>query len=91
MKAIINIFNFFRRIFTPKIDYDKLYSSPWNREKSIYLRGKIKGKKSIAWYEKKGKRGYFDKSLKGSVDYPMHGFDDEMTDDTPHRKINPEK
>jgi len=76
-RVTIFIFNFFRRIFTPRIDYKKLYSSPWNKEKSIYLRKKVKGKKSIAWYEKKGKRSYFDKELNHFIDLPTHGFDDE--------------
>ena len=86
MKAINIIFNFFRRIFTPKIDYKKLYSSVWNKEKSNYLKKKIKGKKSIHWYEKKGKGGYFDKQLSRFVNYRQGRFDDDIPE-----LINPKK
>ena len=35
-------------------------------------------KKTIQWYEKKGKGGYWDKKLWHFIEAPMHGFDDEL-------------
>lgn len=76
MKELIK--SLFNRIFR-RIDYKKLYSSPWNKDKSDYLRKKIKGKKTIRWSEKRGKGSYFDKQLNHFVDHPMHGIDEEIT------------
>jgi len=73
-----NILGFFKNLFRIGINYKKLYSSVWNKEKSDYLRKKIKGIRTIHWYEKRGKGSYFDKKLKGTVNFPMHGFDDEV-------------
>lgn len=35
-------------------------------------------KKTIQWYEKKGKGSYFDPKLNHFIDLPIRGFDDEM-------------
>lgn len=56
--------NLLQKIFTSKINFKRLYSTAWNKEKSNYLRDKIKGKKHIRWDEKKGKGGYFDNQLR---------------------------
>ena len=93
---IINIIlklirNFLHRIFIPRIDYDKLYSSVWNKEKSDYLRKKVKGKKTIHWYEKKGKGSYSDRKLKHFIEtISSNGsaFDEDIPDHD--NQINPE-
>jgi hypothetical protein len=35
-------------------------------------------KKTIQWYEKRGKGSYFDPKLNHFIDLPTHGFDDEI-------------
>jgi len=77
----MNILSFLKRIFTPKVDYKKLYSSVWNKNKSNYLRSKVKGKKTIHWYEKRGKGSYFDKKLTNSIKYRSPGFDEDIPEE----------
>jgi hypothetical protein len=82
MKMPRIIRNLFYRIFTTRIGYKKLYSTVWNKEKSDYLRKKIKGKKTINWHEKRGKGSYFDRELKHFIEvHTLNKFDD----DTPNK------
>ena len=43
-------------------------------------------KKTIYWYEKRGKGSYFDPELNHFINAPMFGFDDEIPEGA--RKIN---
>ncbi len=74
--------NFLYRLFHGKIDYKYLYSSAWNKEKSDYLRKKVRGKKSIRWYEKKSPGSYSDKRLNRFVN-SISIAEDKHIDDTP--------
>jgi len=75
-----SIKNLFYRVFASRINYNRLYSSVWNKEKSNYLRRKIKGKKKISWREKRGGGSYFDKQLNRFVNPRLDGCDEEIKD-----------
>ena len=84
MKLIKKIWHW---LFTPRIDYKKLFLTPWNKEKSDYLFKKIKGKTTIGWEEKRGKGGYFDKQLLRFIETVDHtGYDDEIYDEILNKK-----
>ena len=83
MKKVNRVIHSIKNLLGIGINYTWLYSSPWTRAKSDYLRKKLKGKKSIRWDEKKGKGTYFDKRLRHFVNYPLFGSNEEVKDFKP--------